>query len=242
MFRSLLVLPTLFVSSLALIFAVESDTLASTAASATLVSTAAYTMAKSQNFTRAVIRVYGPGCSVGGEVDPNFLSSYNNARAAGFSDIDIYWYPCNGSSNNCKSYATQLSEISAILSAHSIKIGTLWITINRNIVGCLNWDYGPTGNIAQAQQLIAAVKATGFKFGISCDSLIWTSIFDSAFSPGDFILDNAAPLWFRSISQMPTITLGIPFGGWTTAVGQHYSDFDTALDGGLQIGLSVFTH
>ncbi|KIJ35077.1 glycoside hydrolase family 25 protein [Sphaerobolus stellatus SS14] len=217
MFRSLLVLPTLFASSLALVFAVDSSTLA-----------------LSQNFTRAIIRGYGPGCSVGGQVDPNFLSSYNNARAAGFNDFDIYWPPCNGSTYNCTSHANQLSEISAILSAQSIKIGTFWIEIEREFVGCLGWDYG-SGNIAQAQQLIAAVKATDFNFGIFSGSGTWTNIFGSI----NFVLDNTAPLWFTSFTNTPTIAFGAPFGGWTTAVGQQYADVAPAEDGGLVFDLNV---
>ena len=102
-FRTLLLLPALIASSYGLIFAVDSSQ---------LVSQDAYTKALGEGFTKAIIRGYEEACRVGGEVDPNFVPSYNNARAAGYTNIDMFWFPCNGSGNNCKSYATQISEIS----------------------------------------------------------------------------------------------------------------------------------
>jgi len=129
MLHSLALLPALFASAYALISAVDSST---------LVSEATYAKARSEGFTKAIIRGYEEACGVGGEVDPNFVSSYNNARAAGYTDIDMYWFPCNGSGNNCKSYATQLSEISATFSAHSMKIGTIWIDLEKDAAVCNN--------------------------------------------------------------------------------------------------------
>jgi hypothetical protein len=69
-------------SSLALIHAVDSST---------LVSRATYVKAKSEGFTKAIIRGYQEACGVRGRVDPNFVASYKNARAAGITDIDAYW-------------------------------------------------------------------------------------------------------------------------------------------------------
>lgn len=125
MFRSLLLLPALIVSSYALVSAVDSSQ---------LVPTATYSKALGEGFTKAIIRGYEEACGVGGEVDPNFVGSYNNARAAGYTDIDTYWFPCNGSGNNCKSYATQLAELGATFNAHSMKIGTIWIDLEKDSV------------------------------------------------------------------------------------------------------------
>ena len=71
-------------------------------------------------------------------MDPNFVPSYNNARAAGYTDIDVYWFPCNGASHNCKSYATQLSEISATFQANSMDIGRIWIDLEKDAAVCNN--------------------------------------------------------------------------------------------------------
>jgi hypothetical protein len=123
--KKLLLLPAFIGSSYALIYAVDSSS---------LVPTATYSTAKSEGFTKAIIRGYEEACSVGGEVDPNFVGSYNNARAAGITNIDMYWFPCNGSGNSCKSYATQLSEIASTFSAHSMSIGTIWIDFEKDSV------------------------------------------------------------------------------------------------------------
>jgi hypothetical protein len=128
MFRFLLVLPGLIASSYGL-FAVDSSQ---------LVSQATYIKARGEGFTRAIIRGYQEACGVGGKVDPNFVGSYKNARAAGYTDIDTYWFPCNGSGNNCKSYATQLSELAATFSANNMIIGKIWIDLEKDAAICNN--------------------------------------------------------------------------------------------------------
>jgi len=125
MFRFLLLFPAFITSAYALVSAVDSST---------LVSEATYAKALGEGFTKGIIRGYEEACGVGGEVDPNFVGSYNNARAAGYTNIDMYWFPCNGSGNSCKSYATQLSEIAATFSAHSMKIGKIWIDLEKDSV------------------------------------------------------------------------------------------------------------
>ena len=131
MFRSLLILPAFIGLSYGLIFAVDSSE---------LVSEAIYKKALGEGFTKAVIRGYEEACGVGGEVDPNFVSSYNNARAAGYTNIDTYWFPCNGSGHNCKSYSTQISELGATFKAHSMDIGTIWIDLEKDSI-CNNVSY-----------------------------------------------------------------------------------------------------
>ena len=122
-FGPLILLPALIASSYGLIFAVDSSQ---------LVSESIYAKARSEGFTKAIIRGYREACSVGGEVDPNFVPSYKNARAAGYTNIDMYWFPCNGSGNKCKSYATQLSEIAATFKKHSLDIGKIWIDLEKD--------------------------------------------------------------------------------------------------------------
>ena len=128
-FRTLLLLPALIASSYGLIHAVDS---------ATLVSEATYDKARGEGFTKAIIRGYEEACGIGGEVDPNFVPSYTNARAAGYIDIDTYWFPCNGSGNNCKSYAIQLFELAETFKANSMNIGTIWIDLEKDAAICHN--------------------------------------------------------------------------------------------------------
>ena len=80
-------LATLAPSAFALVYGVDSSS---------PVPTSTYVKAKSEGFTKAIIRGYEEACSVGGEVDPNFVPTYRNARAAGYTNIDTYWFPCTG--------------------------------------------------------------------------------------------------------------------------------------------------
>ena len=128
-FRSLLLLPVLIASSYGLIHAVDSSQ---------LVSEATYAKALGEGFTKAIIRGYEEACGIGGEVDPNFVPSYQNAISAGYTNIDMYWFPCNGSGNNCKSYAEQISEIQATFTKNSMNIGTIWIDFEKDSRVCNN--------------------------------------------------------------------------------------------------------
>ncbi|KAF9051776.1 glycoside hydrolase superfamily [Panaeolus papilionaceus] len=197
-----------------------------------LVSEATYKKAFGEGFTKAIIRGYEEACGVGGEVDPNFVASYKNARAAGYRNIDMYWFPCNGSTHNCKSYAAQLNAIAATFKAHSMDIGTIWIDIEKDASVCNNWNYGTAGNLAQAKKLISAVKASGFKFGIYSSPGEWSTIFGS----DSVVLDSSAPLWFATFNNAKSLTMGTKFGGWTKAVGHQYTDKSAS----GQFDLSVF--
>ncbi|KAJ2975817.1 hypothetical protein NQ176_g5307 [Zarea fungicola] len=217
------ILSSLFAPGSALTYAVDSSS---------LVSVATYTKARSEGFTKAIIRIYEEACGIGGEVDPNFLQTYKNARTAGYTDIDAYWFPCNGLSNSCKSYAQQLAEISGVLKANSLKIGTLWLDIEQDAAICNNWNYGAAGNLAQAEALVAAVRSSGVKYGIYSSSGEWSTVFGSK----SVVLDNTAPLWFAAWNNVESVTLSTPFGGWTTAVGHQYTDVSAS----GQFDLNVF--
>lgn len=68
------------------------------------------------------------GYTQGGKVDPNCYSNYKNAKAAGFTSVDIYMFPCTGRST-CKSPATQVQEIVDYVGAHKMIVGTLWLDV-----------------------------------------------------------------------------------------------------------------
>ncbi|KZP22241.1 glycoside hydrolase family 25 protein [Athelia psychrophila] len=99
--------------------------------SSQLVSEGTYSTAKGEGFTKAIIRGFEEACGSGGQVDPNFVGTYNNARAAGYTNIDAYWFPCSGSGNSCKSYATQIADLGATFSANSMDIGRSAMHLNQ---------------------------------------------------------------------------------------------------------------
>jgi hypothetical protein len=129
MLHSAVSLLALATSALALVYGVDSSV---------LVPEVAYANAKSEGFTKAIMRGFEEACGVGGEIDPNWVASYNNARAAGITNIDVYWFPCTGSTHNCKSFADQISEIGATFNANEMDIGTIWIDFEYDNKICNN--------------------------------------------------------------------------------------------------------
>ena len=119
-----LILPGLILSSSALIMAIDHTD---------VISVADYSNYLKQGITRAIIRASNSACDIGGEVNPSFVPSYNNARQAGFTDIQGYVLLCNGNNiTACKSYQAQINEIEAAISSNKMIIGTLWFDIERD--------------------------------------------------------------------------------------------------------------
>lgn len=184
-----------------------------------LVDQGTYQKALSEGFTKVVIRGYQEACSSGGQVDPNFVTNYNNAVAAGYTDIDTYWFPCTGSGNSCKSYDAQLKELGDTFNAKGLKIGRIWLDIETDST-CGAWNYGAAGNLQEAKKLVAAVKNAGYNFGIYSSPGVWGNIFGDQ----SVVVDNSVPLWFATYDNEESLTLSSPFGGWTQAVGKQYTD------------------
>ncbi|KAG0214103.1 glycoside hydrolase superfamily, partial [Mortierella sp. GBAus27b] len=181
---------------------------------------ATYSKALGQGFTRLVIRGYQEACSSGGRVDPNFVANYNRARAAGYTKIDTYWFPCTGSGNPCKSYATQLAELGATFNANKMQIGRIWLDLE-NDPNCGTWNYGTAGNLAQAKAIVAALKASGYVYGIYSSPGEWGNIFGSR----SVVVDNSVPLWYATFdNDDSSLNMKLPFGGWTSAFGKQYTD------------------
>jgi hypothetical protein len=187
--------------------------------SSTDVPVATYKKALGQGFVKSIPRGYFEACNSGGLVDPNFVSSYKNAVAAGYKDIDTYMYPCTGTANPCKPYETQLQELLDAIANNKMNIGTIWIDIEQDQI-CNPWDYGPEGNLAEAKKLVDVFRKSGRKFGIYSTPGVWASVFGSR----SVEVAKDVPLWFATFDNVETLELKQPFGGWTSAVGKQYTD------------------
>lgn len=71
----------------------------------------------------------------------------------------------------CKSISTQISEFLAAINSNNIPVNHLWLDIepedaSQSGVECNAWQLGSAGNEALAKQWVAAIKATGKKWGI----------------------------------------------------------------------------
>lgn len=98
-------------------------------------------------------------------------------------------------------------------------IGTIWLDIEQDSV-CNNFNYGTSGNLAQAKAMVAALRNAGFNYGIYSSPGEWSNIFGS-YSP---VVDNSVPLWYATYDNSETLKYSTHFGGWSSAVGHQYTD------------------
>lgn len=117
------VLPVLIFPSYGLVYVIDSTD---------AVPEANYSQLLQAGFTRAIIRGYDSACTRGGEVNPNFVYSYVNARAAGYTDIQTYWLPCNGNGNPCSTYGAQITDLLATIVGNDMEIGMIWLDLERD--------------------------------------------------------------------------------------------------------------
>ncbi|TEY78208.1 hypothetical protein BOTCAL_0051g00260 [Botryotinia calthae] len=188
------------------------------------------------------IRGYQQACGTGGQVDKNFVASYNNAKAAGFTWIVSYIFPCTGtptgSEPNCKSVNTQMTEYLKVISDNNMDIHTLWLDIEPTSVSnspCNAWNLGAAANENLARQWVAAMKATGLKWGIYANGNQWSGIFASKSTD----IGSDLPLWaVQEDYKEGANTVTTFMGGWTKAAAKQYS-LDTTLCG-LGLDLDSF--
>jgi hypothetical protein len=171
----------------------------------------------------------------GGEVPAHFADDYKAATAAGFVDIEAYWFPCSGSTYKCKSYSDQITALTKAISDGGMKIGRIWLDIEKS-GECKNWDYGSTKNLAEAKDMLSALKsaAGSIKTGIYSSSGEWGQVFGSS----TVVLDSDQALWFADYDNKDTLTIPHKFGGWTKAVGKQYANHSSFA--GSSFDLSVF--
>jgi hypothetical protein len=106
-------------------------------------------------------------------VSSNFVSNYKSAKAAGFSRIDAYLFPCTGTQSTgvaCKSPAIQLSEFVAAINDNGMILGHLWFDIEPTSTAdgdaCNAWNLGASANAALAEEWVSALQGSGLTWGI----------------------------------------------------------------------------
>ncbi|KAI9647278.1 hypothetical protein NHQ30_003661 [Ciborinia camelliae] len=188
------------------------------------------------------IRGYQQACGTGGQVDKNFVASYTNAKDAGFTHIDSYIFPCSGtptgSEPKCKSVDTQMAEYLKVISDNKMDITTLWLDLEPTSASsspCNAWNLGAAANEKLAKEWVAAMKATGLKWGIYANGNQWSGMFASRSTD----IGSDLPLWAVQQDYKEGVnTVDTFMGGWTKAVAKQYS-LDTELCG-LGVDLDSF--
>ncbi|MCJ1478966.1 hypothetical protein MMC13_007650 [Lambiella insularis] len=187
---------------------------------------------------KVAIKGYGQACGVGGAVNKNFVTSYTNAAAAGFTNIDAYLYPCTGTQKKgrpkCKEPATQLAEFEAAIAGAGMNINYRWFDVEPVDPGaaCNAWNLGMAENLALAQNWTALLRDSGNTWGIYGNGNQWTRMFASRTTD----IGSDLPLWAVQADQKPGVSTVTTFmGGWTSAVGKQFSEQVTVCGSGVDL-------
>ncbi|KAF2428810.1 hypothetical protein EJ08DRAFT_311398 [Tothia fuscella] len=147
-------------------------------------STSFWSCMRNNGYNKVLIRAYFQSCgSKGGDIDPNFIKSYNAARNAGFKapdEIDAYMFPCTGTQDNakCKSPQSQIDQLLNMFATNNVQIHRIWFDVEPGNSQCNAWNFAKDKNLEIARQWTAALKKTGLKWGVyangSFASLLFT--------------------------------------------------------------------
>ncbi|CAJ0577016.1 unnamed protein product, partial [Mesorhabditis spiculigera] len=136
--------------------------------------------------------------------DETGIQNIKHARAAGWTDVDGYIYPCTRS--NCPSGAAQVSAALNKLKAEGAKINTLWMDIEGNA-----WPSDHNHNREFIQGMVNEAKKMGVKTGIYSGQYSWPQIV------GDWTGMKGEPLWWPNYNGQESLNNFPHYGGWTAA-------------------------
>jgi len=179
--------------------------------------------AQTAGYSKLAIRGYYEkwGGNPGGAIDPTFVKNSLNAFHAGYKTIDIFWFPCSGSSHKCKPYKVQAKELYDLVSSPTFKdimVNRVYLQIEMDPKSN-NWDYGHKGNMREAAYLYSNATATFGDVGIYSTPWQWGSIFGSKKA----VLDTNIKLWWGKYDKKSSPKdLKPTFGGWKSAVAKRY--------------------
>lgn len=120
-------------------------------------------------------------------MDTALLGSYKAAKSAGFTNIDVYFFPCmlpltgpskilrnrltalagTGTQTTgvvCKSPKKQVTELEDYLSKHEVKAVMLWLDIEPTSGECNSWNLGASANKALAKEYVSIIKSSSHKW------------------------------------------------------------------------------
>ncbi|KAL1929693.1 hypothetical protein VTP01DRAFT_1831 [Rhizomucor pusillus] len=183
-----------------------------------LTSTSAWSCAKKLGYDHAIVRCYieAYGGNPGGKIDSNCFQNYKNAKAGGFTSVDIYMFPCTGRST-CKSPAAQVKEVVDYVGSNKMTVGRLWLDVEID-PSANNW---PSASSARStlKSFKSALDSTGWKYGIYSSASQWSQITGSS----SWELDSSLPLWYAHYDASLSFSDFSPFGGWTKPTIKQYA-------------------
>jgi hypothetical protein len=150
----------------------------------------------------------------GGHVVATAPATIRNARAGGFTDIDLYHFP-----DTSLPPASQINATVRYFVAQNVTFGKLWLDIE----GPKYWKKNCTQNVDFLRSLVVSARAAlgPTRVGIYASQSQWTPIMcgDSSFTD--------VPLWYAHWDEKADFNdfhdKGIgPFGGWNAPVMKQY--------------------
>ncbi|CAJ0576894.1 unnamed protein product, partial [Mesorhabditis spiculigera] len=143
--------------------------------------------------------------------DTSGIQNIKNARAAGFTDVDGYIYPCLRS--NCPAGANQVEAVIDKLHADGATIGTLWLDVEGT------WPSDKTHNQNFIKGMADAAEKKGVKVGVYTGQYSWPEIV------GSWTGMSKYPLWWPNYNNDPGFGRFVSYGGWSKpAIHQYQGD------------------
>jgi hypothetical protein len=118
-----------------------------------------------------------------GTVDPNVVNNVNNAWAAGFSNVDVYHFPCPKCGT---SGSDQVLALTNHLKKYGVKVGMVWLDVE----GTQYWGT-QADNRKFFESMVAGARAAGVKIGVYTSSSQWGPLVGL-----DYTYGSSFPLWY----------------------------------------------
>ena len=142
-----------------------------------------------------------------GIVDPTVVQNIKNAKAGGFTDIDVYIFP----GVKCGNPAGQVQ--STVKALKGLPYTILWLDIEP-----YQWPKDKAKNRVFVAGLIAAAVKSGKPVGIYTNSNGWNEIVGNDWTEG-----SKYKLWWAYWDKKPVFNLK-PFAGWKTLAIKQYNN------------------
>jgi len=163
-------------------------------------SEAAWACLKSQHGVRfAVARAY----TESGLFDDACVESVKNARAAGLSPVDVYFFPAFYH----KAANASVDQFHSSMTSHGVHANRVWLDIE----GPQYWGPDHQRNNDYILDLYYRLKSQGYIVGVYTSDSQWVPI------TGDSKILSFLPVWYAAYEtpQEPNFNDWRPFGGWS---------------------------